>query len=324
MHLERHAAERDAEHHLGLEHRTTSRCGGDRGIQIADGSADDEVDERPFVQLRRGHSCSHHFPIAQHRHAVGEVEHFVEHVAHEQHPGTQFGDTTHLAEQGIDFAAIERGRRLVEHQQAGAIGVPVLKGTHDGHRSTLSCRQAGHGLTYVGGQAESQQQFLSTCRLGAPADSAGCAGDEPAAETEVLDGRQRRHQPQVLVHDADSATHIVVEVPEVDGLPTECHSRPVVGLHVPAEQFDEGRLPRPVLPHQGMHFTCPHFEASIRQGNLPRIGLRQRVDAQNNGGVGANTDPTVVHTLLRCSHDGRRPEDRSACHDMWVRRPTAS
>ena len=87
-------------------------------------------------------------------------------------PPPSAGDAVHLAEQGVDLAAAQRGGRLVEHEQAGLGGIPVLEGTHDRHRRPLGRRQCGDGLADVRSESERQQQLLGAGDLAAPADPA--------------------------------------------------------------------------------------------------------------------------------------------------------
>ena len=121
------------------------------------------------------------------------------------------------------------------------------------------------------------------------------------------------------MHDADALAVVVAEVPQVDGAAVELDRSAMVGLDVTAEQLDERRLPRAVLAHEGVHLSGAHLEAGRVERDLPRVRLRQRVDAKNSGGVGACTDPTGLFI------DQRRhgPDEVATCRPNRIRRPTA-
>ena len=53
-----------------------------------------------------------------------------------------------------------------------------------------------------------------------------------------------------------------------------------VGLVVAGEDLDQGRLTRAVLTDQRVHFTRSEIDADVVQGDLPREGLRQMLDAE--------------------------------------------
>ena len=152
-------------------------------------------------------------------------------------------------------------------------GIPVLEGTHDRHRRPLGRRQRGNGLADVRSEAERQQQLLGASDLAAPADPPSSSGLVAAPEAEVVDRRQRRHEAEVLVDDADLLALGLAERPQVDGLAAELHVGAVVGPHVAGEQLDQRRLARAVLPDERMDLAGQDLERRPVEGHLTWIGL---------------------------------------------------
>ena len=82
--------------------------------------------------------------VAQDHDAIGEVHHLVEAVRHEDHPGAAGGRAPHRREQPPDLVAVQRGRRLIEDQQAfGAF--PPVEGPSDRDDRPLGRRSSATG-----------------------------------------------------------------------------------------------------------------------------------------------------------------------------------
>ena len=93
-----------------------------------------------MVELAHGHGRLAH-AVAQHGHAVGELEHLVEVVGDVQDRDAALAEPVDHVEQPPHVGARQRRRRLVEDQQAGAV-LPADQGAGDRDRRALR-RRAG-------------------------------------------------------------------------------------------------------------------------------------------------------------------------------------
>ena len=64
----------------------------------------------------RGDQSRDHPSVAQHRRAIGDLQHLVDVVGDEDHAGAGSHHTADDVEQLIDVAARQERRRLVQHQ----------------------------------------------------------------------------------------------------------------------------------------------------------------------------------------------------------------
>ena len=82
--------------------------------------------------------------VAQHGGPVGDVDDLVEAVAHQQDGLAAAGEAVERAHQPRHLGPGQRGRGLVEHQDAGVLTLLVLHGPHDGHHGPFGRAQGVH------------------------------------------------------------------------------------------------------------------------------------------------------------------------------------
>ena len=179
VHLERHAAKGDAEHVLHFKDRGGDRRSARAGAQLHL-VADDGVNEVGLGEFAGQPGGQYHPTVAQHGHPVGQAENFVEQVGDEDDADAASGGGPHGGEQGVDLAAIERSRRLVEDQDAPV--AEAAQGPHNGHGHLLGRRQRTHGGAHVGHDAEVGQESLGVGDFATPPDAAQPRGGPGVAQ----------------------------------------------------------------------------------------------------------------------------------------------
>ena len=94
------------------------------------------------------------------------------------------------------------------------------------------------------------------------------------------------------MNDADASTIVLVECPEVDRVSAEAHFGAVVGLDVSGEQLDQRRLAGTVLADECVDLTRAHLEMSAVESDLPRVGLGELADVENQRGARITPGPS--------------------------------
>ena len=84
------------------------------------------------------------------------------------------------------------------------------------------------------------------------------------ADEDVLRHRQVLHQVQLLVDDADALALRVPGPVNFDLLAEILNGAPVLLVDA-GENFHQGGLARPILSHQGHHFSGPHLQVRVVQ-----------------------------------------------------------
>ena len=87
-------------------------------------------------------------------------------------------------------------------------GFDLLEGPDDGEQGALDGRQTIHPLVGVEMESEAAQRSPRRRALGRPVDEYGLRRGE-LHQPEVLEDRQRRHQPEILMHEGHAEAAIV-------------------------------------------------------------------------------------------------------------------
>ena len=93
------------------------------------------------------------------------------------------------------------------------------------------------------------------------------------AEHDVLGHGERLHEPEVLVHHAHAGVERIPRRMEVHLLAIELDLALVRAVE-PGEDVRECRLPRAVLPEQGVHLADPRLEVDVLVRDDAREALR--------------------------------------------------
>jgi len=183
---------------VGLEYHLPRRPGARLATVLLDLAPDHQRRQGlgGRARRRRGRDDA---PAAQHRDAVGDLEHLVQLVRDEDDRAAVGGHGAQRREQRVRLLRGQHRRRLVEDQDA-RVAVERLE---DLDALLLAHRQLPDARTRVDGQTE------LVCEPGHLAFQRGAVGHEPpvmlVAERDVLGDRDRLHEPEVLVHHPDSA-----------------------------------------------------------------------------------------------------------------------
>jgi hypothetical protein len=233
---------RDGARHLPhLEHRL-GRRGLDRRVELAEITAEDELDQPTLVELVR-RTAGDELSVAQDGDAIAELEHFREAVADEEHGRAGCRDATDRVEQLADLAFGQRDRRLIENEHTGgARRLDVLERSHDPDDGPLGLAEARDRRLRVDVEIKAPQELAGAPALLAPPDAAAHSGLE-LADTEVLENRDRLDEPEVLVHEADAEpTRPARRDRQLDLLAADGHRRARVRRVIAGEDLDERRL----------------------------------------------------------------------------------
>ncbi len=188
--------------------------------------------------------------VAQHRHAVGELEHLVEVVRDVQDRHAALAEAVDHVEQPPHVGAGQRRRRLVEDQQAGAV-LPADQGAGDRDRRALRRWQAVHRRLDVEiGEPERGQRLAGAASLAAPADPAAEPGLVAGRDRQVVDRVQRcRRARGPGARSGCRAACAAEPSPSVERRRRSTHACTVagVGLVVAGEDLDQRRLAGAVL-----------------------------------------------------------------------------
>ena len=171
-----------------------------------DSTADDALDEigrRSAARVEHADQSA----VAQHGRAIGDLHHFADIVADEDHARALRDDPAHEREQLIDADARQERRRLVEHQQAPAPASPlaeILDRAHDRKQRLLGRREvaivrARIEVEAIARAASRRRLMLARARKCASRPLVG-----KTREAEILGQRQGRDQRQILMHEGQA------------------------------------------------------------------------------------------------------------------------
>ena len=232
-----------------------------------------------------------HAALLHDRHAVGDGQDFVQLVADEDHPHALCGHHPQRGEQSVDLLRGQRGRGLVEDQDARAADQRL----DDLQALLLADRQVADAHIRRQLQAEAPFDLLHAREGEAAVQAQAAAG---LAHHQVFQDRVTRHQVEVLVHHPDPVRQRVrgaldAHRPAVDGDP------PGVRGVDPEQDVHQGGLAGPVLPEQpedvaarqrqvdavvGLHGAEPLGDAAhLEEGGALHIGSFRRAHRRRRG-----------------------------------------
>ncbi len=172
--------------------------------------------------------------------------------------GGEVGDD---AEEVVDLVRVERGGRLVHHDQPYV----VRERPRHGHDLLLRRRQVPDQPPGVDlGMAEPLEQ-RGRRRLGRPSPYDEAGGRRFVAEVDVLGDRQVLHQVEFLVDGGDAQAHGGDGRAQGDVLPAPADGAGV-GLVGAGQHLDEGGLPGAVLAEEAVHLTGLDLEVDAVEG----------------------------------------------------------
>ena len=245
--------------------RRVLRDGSPRGVHFA---TDHHRRERPRRRVPNIHR-RHRAAAAQHRHAVGDCHHLVELVRDEDHRLPLGRHRAQRLEQRIGLLWREHRGRLVHDQHPG---FPVER-LQDLDPLLLADRELPDARTRVDREAVRLAQLGDAPLDRRRVDEEAAALAPVVAEHDVLGHRERRDEPEVLVHHADARVERVPRRVEVHLLAVQLDLA-LVGTVEPRQDVRERRLARAVLAEQGVHLADPRLEVHVLVGDDAREPLR--------------------------------------------------
>ena len=197
-------------------------------------------------------------PVAEHRDAVGDLEHLVEAVADEQHGHALVPQLAHLPEQALDLVGRQRGRGLVhdQHPDVERDGLGDLDGLLGGDGQARR-RHAG-----VEVDVEAGQQGLGVRAHPPPAHDPALV---TVADEDVLGHAEVGEDQRLLVDGGDAPALGVGRAARGRGLAVD-QDLAVVGRVDAGHDLDQRRLAGPVLADQRVHLAPPQLERHVVEG----------------------------------------------------------
>ena len=214
-----------------------------------------------------------HRAVTQHRDAIAEPHHFVQPVRHIEDGAPGFPDFPQDSKQALAFLAGQRGGRLVHHIDARLGPGGFQKGGGDADQHPIADAEACHLAARIDVvDAEAGERGSRSRRQALPVDQAARSLRVCAAEKDVFGDRQRRHDVQFLMDEAQAvgeggARAVDDDAPSVDG-----DLRPVRAGDA-RQDVDQRRLARAVLADKSMDFAGRKLERNAAQGRHAGIGL---------------------------------------------------
>ena len=223
--------------------------------------------------------------VAQHGHAVGDLEHLVEPVADEQHGHAARGEVANLPEELGHLVGREGRGGLVhdEHAHVQGHGLGDLDGLLGRHGQTAG--QAAH----IEVDVEPGEDGLGLAVHPAPADHDPSV---PVAHEDVLGDIEVGIDRRLLVDGGDPVPLRVGRAAQRDLLAVD-EDRPLVRRVDPGHDLDERRLAGPVLAHQRMDLARVEGQgdASERLGGVEPLGDVDHL--QHRDAIGKTTQCSI-------------------------------
>jgi hypothetical protein len=209
----------------------------------------------------------HEFPVAQHRHPVGQKEDFLQSMRDINDPDPALAQQPHNPEQPLHVVLGQRRRRLVHNQDARV----VRQRLGDLHPLPVTDRKrADQQVRIEVVDIEVGQQLQRPPSHLGPVDPA-----EPPLRRmpheDVLGDGQLREQQQFLIDGRDPGRLRLLRRGEIGRLAVERHRAGIGPVHA-RHDLDQRRLAGAILAKQRMHFACLDVEADVRQ--RPHAGKR--------------------------------------------------
>ena len=238
--------------------------------------------------------------VAQHRHAVGDLEHLVQAVADEQDRHAARRELPHLLEELCDLVRGERRRGLVHDQHAHVErdGLGDLDGLLRGHR------QRARGLPHVHAHVEAGEDGLRVAVHPAPAHEGAAvlvADEDVLRDVEVGEDRRLlvdRRDPVALRVGRALERHLLAVAAD----------RPGVRRVDAGHDLDQRRLAGAVLAQQRVHLARVERQRHVgeRLGGVEALGdALELEDRRGHGGLlggahrgyAAATPPSTLRML---------------------------
>ena len=227
-----------------------------------------------------GHLGRHDGAVAQHGDPLADVEHLAEVVRDVDQGDTLAMNHAQHLEESVDLRSRQRRRGLVEHEDACLL-LPTLERPRDGDTGALGGRERCHGHGDVEVVTQGPEELARRARLPAPRDRAARALEVAPAEGQVVQRAEGRRQAEVLVYEAQAGLERGGGVAEAERVPVDGRLRTGVGVVIPGEDLDEGRLARAVLADEGMDLVGFQLEVDAVESLLARKRLREPVDPEH-------------------------------------------
>ena len=193
------------------------------------------------------------------------------------------GDAAERGEQPLDLRTGQRRRRLVEHQQRNAPAVVAVEGPGDGDRRALRLGQRRRPSR--AGRCRSRGR-PARARARSDARGAGRAGPSGlglrARAGSCPTPSSPRRGPRSWWTKRSPASRAATAEPSSNGTSGDFGHGAVVGLVVPGEDLDDGRLPGAVLADERMDLAGGDLEVDVVERTLSRERLAQAVQTERD------------------------------------------
>jgi hypothetical protein len=204
---------------------------------------------------------------------VGDLEHFGQPVRDVDDGDARLGEVADDLEQAMRLSVGERRRRLVEQEDVN-VGRQGLRDLDELSLSHPERTDEPAGIDVV---ADPPQRLARRLVQRRPVDEAARA--VPPAEEDVLADRERLHERELLVDDRDAPPAGRLRRAEGSVLAVEEHPA-LVGDDRSRDHLHQRRLPRAVLPEQGVDLAGVDLEVDAGEGLDAGIRLADALEAQ--------------------------------------------
>ncbi len=247
--------------------------------QLVDVAADHHGDEARFRHLGDGLGRDG-LAVAQHGHAVGDLEDLVHAVADVDDADPLRAQRAHDVEETAYVGLGQRRGRLVHDERARVL----RQGARDLDTLAVGDRQAGDGRVDVEvGAVEPVEDLAGTAAHLRPVQRAARRA-RGMADEDVLGHGERREEQEFLVDHGDSAVLRIARPIELARPPVDLH-RAGVRLVRARHDADHGGLAGAVLAHQGMDLAGAQIEIDAFQHRDGAEGLLDRPKRDDGRGL---------------------------------------
>ena len=220
--------------------------------------------------------------VAQHGDGSAIAEDLVEVMRDEHDADAALAQAADHAEEVFDVVGGQRGGGLVEHEDLGGAAL-VVDGAGDGDDRCGRRPQRSRAVRTA--STSSPRSAMAIPRrpsaLRPPADPPEAVGAVAAPEHDVLDHVERRHQPEVLVDEAQPEPWPAPGDTESQRLARARRCRAGIGRVVAGEDLDQRRLAGPVLADEGVDLARADVMSDAVEDDLTGERLREPVDLEH-------------------------------------------
>ena len=216
--------------------------------------------------------------VAQHRHAIGEIEHLPEAMRDVENGDAAGLQPPHDLEQAIDVLEIE-GRGGLVHDQHAELADDRLRDLDQ--LLVRHADRADHAIG-IGVDPELAQDAPDLATRLAPAHDPVSGG--LGAQEDVLDDGERRNDLELLRDHRDAGLPRGQRVAERHGRAVELDPA-LVGAQAAAQHVDDGALAGTILADQGMDLAGTQVEVDAVEDLDPVEALAQARGAQCGAGL---------------------------------------